>query len=193
MSAQIKNTSESYGFVSQWFHWLMALLIVATFISGKIFEETERSDPSIEFIASLHKSFGVTILALVLFRMIWRIINPAPKLPEDTHLLLRFASWIVHWILYALMIMLPLSGIGASFNAGIGIDFFQIFTIESPIPENREVAKRIMEIHHILTNVLLAILTLHVVASLKHHFWDRDSVLIRMLDIRQPFFNHFKK
>ena len=193
MSVQIKNTSASYGFVSQWFHWIMAVLIIATFIAGIVFENTERSDPNIDFISSLHKSLGMLVLVSVLFRIVWRLVNPAPELPKKTPTYLRLISWLVHWILYALMILLPVSGIVASFKFGIGIDFFQIFTIESPLQADRDLAREIMDIHHILTKVLFAILVLHIVASLKHHFWDRDDVLVRMLDIKQPFFSHFKK
>jgi cytochrome b561 len=187
MTVQWKNTSKTYGFVSQAFHWIVAILIIATFVIGQAWEDTSRGDPNFELLASLHKSFGILILFLFIFRIIWRCINPAPALPENTPFFLRLIAMIIHWGLYALMFMLPFSGIGASFNAGVAIDFFGLFIIESPIPRNIEVAKKLIDVHHILTKTLLAFFLLHVLASLKHHFWNRDDILTRMLDIRRPF------
>ena len=193
MSIQIKNTKRSYGLVSQLLHWGMALLVIATFVSGVVFSEMSRSHPMFRDVIVWHKSLGVSVFALVCFRIIWRLINPSPSLPDEMPKIQRWIAFLGHWALYACMVALPVTGIGSSFMSGRDVPFFFISSIPPFFSvTDYDLANTLIGMHHFITKVFLALFILHVMAAIKHHFWNKDDILIRMLDIRQPFFRFFK-
>ncbi|MDP4840023.1 MAG: cytochrome b/b6 domain-containing protein, partial [Alphaproteobacteria bacterium] len=76
----IKNTSESYGIITRSFHWLMGLMIIGIIIAGFVMTSLEPNDQK-WFIYAQHKAFGMIILTLIPLRLLWRFLNPQPKLP----------------------------------------------------------------------------------------------------------------
>lgn len=180
----LMNSQRSYGAVAITLHWLIAAAILYMVFLGKTMED--------DFAAiQLHKSLGITILALSVLRLGWRLINPPPALPEGMSALERFGARASHWLFYILMIGIPLSG-WAYVSASPYSDLIQTKiwgVIELPnMPffaamEDREaVAGRIEDVHGFMGYwPLLALVALHVAAALKHHFWNRDTVLSRML------------
>ncbi len=180
----LMNSQRTYGAVAVTLHWLIAIAIIYMVFLGKTMED--------DFAAiQLHKSLGITILALSVLRLGWRLINPQPALPEGMSGLERFGARATHWLFYFLMIAIPLSGwayVSASpFSDMIKTRIWGVIELPN-LPffagmENREeIAERIEGVHGALGYLpLLALLALHVLAALKHHFWNRDTVLTRML------------
>ena len=103
------NTKLGYGWVAIVLHWTIAVLIVGQWTLGKVMKNLADQRLSFDLI-QWHKSFGFLILALAVLRLCWRLANPRPALPPETSGLERLAAGWVHRTLYALMLLLPLSG-----------------------------------------------------------------------------------
>ncbi len=175
----LKNSLVRWGAVSQAFHWLMALLIIALGVVGWVMTSMATSPAKIK-IYGLHKSIGLTVLALALLRLTWRAID---KRPPD----LPMPRWqtvsahAVHGLLYALMLALPLSGWLFNSAANFPLQWFGFFSVPSLTagaePELKTLAR---DTHYWLFWVLALAFAAHAGAALKHHFVDHDAVWRRM-------------
>ena len=165
-----------YTRVAIGFHWTIAALIVVNLAIG-LLHDFLKGVPLIP----LHKSIGITVLVLSIARLAWRLAHPAPALPAGVPGWQRAASAATHWALYALMILMPLTGwwFVSAATKRYPLDWFGLFPVpflpvSSGGPFNREA-------HELLGWTMLALILLHVAAALKHHLVDRDTVLLRML------------
>lgn len=186
----LMNSQRTYGAVAVILHWLIAIAILFMVYLGKTM------DDDFEAI-QLHKSLGITILALSVLRLGWRLINPQPPLPEGMSALERFGARATHWLFYILMIGIPLSGwayVSASpYSDMIKTKIWGVLELPNlpflaTVEDREALAERIEDVHGLMGYwPLLALVALHVLAALKHHFWNRDNVLTRMLPfIPQP-------
>lgn len=189
MAARPEDRARSrYSRVAVALHWTIALMIVGNLAVGLLFDRLEDADKPLYFTAvQLHKSFGLTVLALSLARFGWRLANPPPALPDHMTPTEHLLAKLTHWGFYGLMLALPLTGwlmISAS-----PLDFptlwFGLFEVPKfPLAKSGETAGLLNDIHEWLAYLAIATLALHVAGALKHHFLDRDDVLARMLPVR---------
>lgn len=182
-------------------HWLIALGIFGMFALGWYMSELPKEGPKQmaydlfdwgiytwtlseeasprTFYFNLHKSIGITLLALIIVRVFWRITHKAPAM------LASYKAWEtklasgVHRLLYVLMVALPLSGLVMAVASKYGVKWFGLEFIggldNTPL---REVFK---EAHEIIGVVILLMIILHILGALKHKFIDKDETLDRML------------
>ncbi len=176
------GASERYSGVSQALHWSIALLVFAQLAMGKFFEvEAEESGES---LFDLHTAFGLLVLGLMLVRLGWRLTHTVPPLPAATPAGLRLMTKAVHLAFYGLLIALPLSGWALTSVEGDPVTFFGWFAVPAlPVSGGEAAEDFIEEAHELMGNVLLALAALHVLAALKHHFFDKDNVLRQMLPL----------
>ncbi len=173
----LRNTSSQYSGISKFLHWLIFILVLVQILLGFFWDDTG----SFNFTAiSWHKSLGLTILCLVVLRLAWVLTNPKPTL-LNTPAWQRLAAKTIHGLLYLSLIGMPLSGwIGLT----AGGKPPQPFGIPLPFPgiqANKVLANISFEVHKFLGFILVGLIALHILAALKHHFIDKDDVLIRML------------
>ncbi|HEU4591613.1 MAG TPA: cytochrome b, partial [Steroidobacteraceae bacterium] len=121
-----RNTTRSWGSVSKLLHWLVVLLIINQWVIA------ERADSLPIGIAKLqalawHKSFGITILMLAVLRLAWRWVNPVPDLTADTRPWERVLAKLSHFLLYALIFAMPLSGWLMSSAKNFPVSWFRLF------------------------------------------------------------------
>ncbi len=171
---------ERYGAVAQALHWLVFVLIVASFGIGLSMVELPVSPQRIRYVA-LHKSVGLTIFLLTALRLLWRHLHPAPPLPESMPAWEKTASGAAHALLYVLVLAVPVSGWIMSSALGFPTRFFGLAQLPDLLDKNRELGEFLKQVHFLLNKALLALIALHVAAALKHHLLDRDAVLLRML------------
>ncbi|MDE3016055.1 MAG: cytochrome b [Pseudomonadota bacterium] len=176
----LRNTEETYGSVAKYFHWLIFLLVAGMIALGFIMTSLENSPLKFRLIG-IHKSIGITILALVLIRLGWKMANVAPILPESLAALEKFAAHAGHAMLYILIIVMPLSGWALSSAAGIPVSVFGWFTLPNLVGHDKALAHQLAELHSVLAWVIIAAVSLHVCAALLHHFYHKNNVLRRML------------
>ncbi|MEM1235698.1 MAG: cytochrome b/b6 domain-containing protein [Pseudomonadota bacterium] len=181
----LTNTATSYGTVTKVFHWLTALLIVSVIATGVTAHELPTTDPtSLEWkirLYSIHKTIGLTIFFTALLRIAWAISQPKPGMIGDDHGVQSFLAQVVHWALYASLVLVPLTGwmthAATEGFAPIKWPFGQ----ELPfIPNDPELAERFATTHKFFERVMVGSLFLHIAGALKHHFWDKDATLVRM-------------
>jgi|APTNR8051073442_1049403.scaffolds.fasta_scaffold00566_33 cytochrome b561 len=188
MSVILRNSPHRYGVVALSLHWLIAVLIVGMLILGTVMVDLTPGS-SLQFqLYQLHKSFGITILALSLARLGWRLANPAPPLPNDLQPWERFLARVTHVSFYVLMIGMPLTGwmvVSASVwnvpTVLFGTIHLPHLPILSTLENKKPVEDVLKEIHESAAWVVIALLVLHVAGALKHHLVLKDDVLTRML------------
>jgi cytochrome b561 len=185
-----------YGNVAITLHWSIALGIIANIALGLTFADMSNSDPDKFFLAQIHKSIGLTILVLSLLRIVWRLMHPVPPLPETMSPAMRVAARGTHFLLYFLIIAIPLSGWALVSSSPLGLPTIYFGWFAWPqlpyFSELPRAAKKIWSHEFTAVHVFFAwsaivLLTIHFAAALYHHFLRRDVVLARMLPlVRRP-------
>ncbi|WP_444890356.1 cytochrome b [Microbulbifer sp. DLAB2-AA] len=188
-----RNTIYEYGAVAKWLHWIIAFLILGSYVSVYYLQWFTEEDTPANWIAlQLHLSIGITIGAFVLLRIFWRLTNPTPKL-EPGSKLEHFAAHTGHFLLYVVMILAPLTGY---LGTGVNTEYFFLFEIPqfadtslfAHLVQNKmdltfkQFEEPIDFIHkEVLGEWLIWLLILgHFLAALYHHFIKKDRTLIRM-------------
>lgn len=168
----------SYTRVAILLHWTIAALIIANLAIG-LLSDAFKGVP----LMPVHKAIGISVLALSVLRLLWRLGHPAPPFPRSIPAWQRAASALTHGALYALMILLPLTGwwfVSAAAQRR-PLDWFGLFPI--PYLPVHQAGGAMHEAHELLGWAMLALVVLHVAAALKHHVIDRDPILTRMAPI----------
>jgi cytochrome b561 len=183
----LRNTTRAYGAISVGLHWVIAIAILYQIWIG--YSMVLNKDAA---AFQVHKSLGLTILALSILRLSWRFVDRPPPLPERMPRWQRVAARISHWTFYFLMIVIPLTGwlYISSFppNPRITTEFWGLFDVPlltrlSELPGREAIGHFLEGAHGLMAFGMLLLLNLHVGAALKHHFWNRDRVLHGMLPI----------
>ena len=175
-----RGTPTRYGAVAQTFHWIIATLIVIQFVLAYMADDLPLGVHKLALLAR-HKSFGMTVLMLAVLRLLWRLKNPAPELPSGMTPLERMLARGTHVAFYVLLFAMPLSGWLMSSAKNYSVSWFGLFTWPNLIGKNEGQFDFLRSTHHLLSDLLFVIAVLHVLAALKHHFWNKDDVLLRML------------
>jgi len=172
----------NYSFVARLLHWLIAALIVVQYILAELSEWAEDAGSVVERLALLanHKSIGMTVLALAVIRLVWRLLNKPPVLPNSMPRWQHMASHTAHWLIYLLIFGLPLSGWLMSSANAYSVSWFNLFVFPDLIAVDKSSASFFHSVHEIMTEVLFVVVVVHIVAALKHHYIDKDGVLGRM-------------
>jgi cytochrome b561 len=176
----LRNTRTRWGALSQLLHWLIAALIGVQITLGLIGAALPLSMTKLATLAR-HKSLGITLLALMLVRLAWRALNPAPALPDTLQPYERVLARITHTGLYVLVIALPLTGWIMSSARGFPVSWFDVFQLPNLVRRNAALYHAMVRLHVLLAIALGLILVLHIAAAIKHHFVLKDDTLRRML------------
>ena len=178
-----KNNNAQYGWVAIALHWLMAPAIIGLFALGWWMRQLSYYDPWYRQGPELHKAIGILLLGLLLFRLVWKCLNPSPAPETGTPPWQNVAARLAHGGLYLLLLAIMISGYLISTADGRAIEVFGLFTVPATVqglPNQEDIAG---EIHEILAWSLMALVALHALAALKHHFINRDATLRKMLGL----------
>ncbi|MDB5872086.1 MAG: putative cytochrome [Ramlibacter sp.] len=167
-----------YGAPAIALHWLLAVLI--SFMAGLgWYMMTVEHEPGGDWYMNLHKSVGLVVFVLVLLRIVWRAFHAPEPLPPNTPRWQVQSAKATQWLLYACMVVLPVTGIlGASYSRP-GLAFFGM-QVPMWAATSRATSKLFFTIHSFTVWVLVALVVLHVLGGLKHLLVDRDEVFRRM-------------
>lgn len=199
------TSSTRYTTVAIFLHWTLAILVlgmipVGWWMSDAVLDPALRSKAGQAF--QLHKSVGFTILGLTIIRLIWRLTHKAPPLPQAMPAWEKSLAKLTHGLFYFLMLALPVTG-WVYVSAGYSVTFERFFQVATtwfglmevphlaPVAGQPEEARKAIGIAAITAHSKLAwgviiLGGLHVAAALKHHLFNRDDVLTRMIPFLKP-------
>jgi len=175
-----QNPPSRYTAVAQTFHWVIAALIVTQFILAWSADDLPLGMHKLALLAR-HKSVGMTVLMLAVLRLLWRWRHRPPDLPAGMAPIERILAHATHIAFYGLLFAMPLTGWMMSSAKNYSVSWFGWFTWPNLIGQNETAFNVLKSTHEYLSDALFAIAVLHVLAALKHHFWNHDDVLLRML------------
>jgi cytochrome b561 len=179
----IASSPRSYDPVMRAVHWSTVALIAAMFATAW----TAHSGLAGDYYAStmqLHRSLGLTVLALTIFRLAWRSRAFIPALPSDLPAIQKLAARATEVLLYALLIAQPLLGLLQTNARGQIVDLFFIASLPPVIGPDKALARQLHDLHAFAATVLLGLIGIHAAAALFHHFIRRDDVLNAILPAR---------
>lgn len=178
-----KNNENKYGLVAILIHWVSAVAVFGLFALGYWMVDLNYYSDWYQTAPHYHKSVGILLLLATVFRIVWKLANPKPKVLAEKPIE-KLAVKLGHRVLYLLLIVLLVSGYLITTADGRGIDVFSWFTVPSMgelFPQQEDIAG---DVHEYTAYAILAFAILHMIAALKHHFINKDSTLTRMLRIK---------
>jgi len=180
----LTNTEHTWGSVAKSFHWLIAILILGQLVLGTVAVESRVSPLKLDLFV-WHKSVGVSILLLVILRLAWRLKNSPPAAPGGSTAWEKRLARLSHGLLYLLMVAVPLTGWWVSDTSRIPFKLYWAVPVPDLMAPNHDLSEFAASVHGALTTLLLAVVVVHSLAALRHHFLLRNDTLSRMLPFRQ--------
>lgn len=171
--------SEHYTRTAVALHWFVGALVLAALTIGWIMTDMHTSPLKLEMF-SWHKWIGITVLTLFFVRVLWRLTHPAPPLVPMAPWQ-HYAAQGAHGMLYALLLVQPLTGWLYSSAAGHSVVYLGLVPLPDLVGKNPALAPSLREVHETCAWLLAGFIGLHALAALKHHYVDRDDSLRRML------------
>lgn len=168
---------------AKFFHWSIVVLVVMQFVSAWIMPELRGATPPTTLV-SLHMSFGVIVLVVMLMRVLWRITHQPPKLPPTLTRLEIGASHVVHYLLYLLLIALPFSGWAWASARGWEVNLFSAVKLPALLSAHSAYGRLAGNLHSGIATVVLLLIASHVGAALYHFYVKKDLVMERMLSVK---------
>jgi cytochrome b561 len=178
-----RDREEVYSPTARRFHWLTVALIAVQVPLGLAMyyrgNQLNIWDGTTNFMYSLHKLLGFTLLLVIVARAFYRLIHGAPEDAKNLETWQKIGSHVVHFFLYLLLFAVPILGwVGVQrFGA---VDIFGLFSLPTFLPQNPAKADRAFFLHKLGAFVLLALIAVHIAAALYHHYIRHDGVLRRM-------------
>jgi cytochrome b561 len=178
---QIRNSSSGYGALMVLMHWIVAVAVIGLFALGywmvdlTYYHEWYNRGPDI------HRSVGMLLLFLMVFRVAWRGVNKKPAPLPDHSRWEVFSAQAVHLLLYILLFVAMISGYLITSADGSAIDVFGWFSVPSVTGQVKGLEDTAGVVHYWSTWALVALSAAHAAAAVKHHVVDRDNTLRRML------------
>jgi len=179
MAQTPKPAPTSYTLTAVRLHWLITGLIGVALVMGWVMTDMAITPLRLK-VYNWHKWVGITILWLAALRILWRVTHRPPAM-VTMPAWQRIAAHSLHGVLYLLMLAQPFSGWIYSNAAGVPIVYLRLLPLPNLVMKDKALADSWREVHETLGWVLVAVLAVHLLAALKHHFIDRDDTLRRML------------
>ena len=175
------NSNTQWGWVAIGFHWVTVFTVISLFSLGLWMVGLTYYDPWYKQAPFIHKSIGVLLFLLTLARLLWRYINITPEnFSAHTAWEIR-AAQVSHVLLYILLFSVMLTGYLISTADGRDVEVFNLFSIPATIYGIEKQEDIAGEIHLALAVILVSISFVHALAAIKHHFFDKDRTLKRMI------------
>ena len=179
-----KNTASRYGSLSIGIHWLMLLLFIAVYACIELRVLYPKGSDLREALKTWHFMLGMLVFVLVWLRLAARFSGPTPGIQPEPPNWQQISAKLLHLALYALMIVMPLTGWLLLSATGKPIPFFGL-QLPALIGENKGLAAQLKEIHEVLSTSGYYLIGLHAAAAFYHHYIVRDNTLTRMLPGRK--------
>jgi cytochrome b561 len=175
-----QRSGARYGPVAQAFHWVTAILVLVAFIYGPGGSEERVYSSAGDFDRQLHETLGMCVFALVLMRLLWRMVDTRPDPPQVSRWM-GIAAKALHWALYLLLFALPLTAIAGAWLEGRPLTLLAGVEIPPLVGLSHDTGAGIATLHTWLGDAILWVAGFHALAALYHHIVLKDGVLASML------------
>jgi len=172
-------TPEKYDLTYKLLHWFMAILILMMFMAGIGFGNAKNEQEMLTMLTG-HSSIGIIVSCLLFLRILKRFVKRDPVPAHDLPRLQQRLATMVHYAIYILLILIPLTGYLTARAHELPVNAFGSFNLNSGLPFNNEHFTNIRAIHETCTKLLMLVLTGHIGAALMHGFIKKDNVLKSM-------------
>ena len=174
---RLTNSLTEYGFISKVFHWLSAAVLIIQIPLGFYLVDMDFSDKRLT-VESIHVTLGLSIFYLILFRLLYKTLNPTPRLQNSLFPGQKIIAKLNHIFLYVSILVITISGALKKLFNGEELDMF-FFNIE--IKDNFELAEIFYEIHIVGNYTLIALISLHIFAVIVHKLLFKENLLKKIL------------
>ena len=175
---QVNNTFEKYGLLAKLFHWFTFIALIIQIPFGFYLVGLEFSDRRID-LENIHILIGITIFYFVLLRLIWKLFNPSPKSEHNFFKGQNLIAKTNHFLLYVGIFAITISGVLKKLYMGEKLNFF-IFQYAFK-ESNFQLADSFYVVHIYANYLLIALVSLHILATVAHHIFFKDKILKKML------------
>lgn len=188
--------SRSYTSTAKWFHWLIVFLVGLELLIAAIMPGVHRNTTP-GTLVNLHFSFGITIIAVMVLRLLWRLTHRTPALPKGTSWLEAVAAHAMHFLLYLLLFLIPFAGWAWANALGWQVTLFGL-PMPALVPKGWSYLWLAADSHVYLAGGIIVLIGLHIIASLYHWYIQKDHVLEHMLPENKfttrvlAYFNRFR-
>jgi len=172
---------ERYSRTAILLHWLIAAAVFGQIAFGWYLQLVPRETPDRTIFVNFHKSTGLVIGALIVFRLVWRLTHTPPPLPLSMPAWERSAARVNHVLLYACMLIMPIAGYTASNFSKFGVKFFNVVLLPPWGMDDRGIYAFFNGLHVGTSYVFVTLIAIHALAALKHLIFPRHGILRRML------------
>ncbi len=176
----VPSTETTYDPLLRWIHWATALLFIAAMLIGLYCGLQPAGTSPRRELLEIHKSLGITLFLLALLRVIVRARTMAPPAPATFSAIVRALSQLNHWALYALLLIMPITGYMFSSAGGYSLRYFGTFSWPRLFAGDKAIAHAGEITHDTLAYVVYLVVGLHIAATLWHEFVKKDETLARM-------------
>ena len=173
-------TAESYGAGARFFHWTTLALVLLLVPIGLTMTSLDPGRLQ-DVLFVIHESLGLTLFVLIIARLLWRLTHVPPPPSRDLTALEIFGSRAVHWLLYIVILAMPISGYLLVAAGDYPLTYFGMAHVPRLVATNKALAERAEDIHMALQYAVYLLVALHAGAALHHHFFRHNDVLARML------------
>lgn len=172
--------NKTFGKISRFNHWITALIFIAMlglgfFLAYGGLEGAEKGP-----FRDVHKSVGTLFVLWAVWRVGWRLIQGFPEDVSAMPIWQSISAKFIHWLLLVSILAMPLSGVIGSLYGGRSIDIFGWFTVAS-LGDNETISGMAYNVHGGAPVFISILICIHIAAALKHHFFDKDATLRRMI------------
>ena len=178
---RVVNSRSRFGLFSKLLHWLNAILILGLIWLGWYMVDLTYYDKWYNASLHYHKSLGLLALALALVKIGWQQYTPVPEPVTGLKAWEKTGAKLMHYVLWGMMILLPVTGYLISTSAGKSVQLFNWFAIPAIVDVDEALRELAIDIHFYLAYATLLLAAGHAGAALKHHFINGDDTLKRML------------
>lgn len=180
--SSLTNSPNQYGWISIAFHWSIAVGVIGLFAVGVWMVDLDYYSNWYHDAPFIHKSVGILVVGAMMLRWIWNWVSKPPQTYAGvTSEWARRAIHVMHLSLYLLVVLIGVSGYLISTAEDQGIMVFNWFEVPALFPAFENQADIMGDVHEWLANILIGLVVLHLLGALKHHLWDKDNTLRRML------------
>ena len=174
------DSESSYGLVLRALHWVIAFLIIALIPLGWYMVRLDYTDPWSYDALEIHKGLGMVVLLLASIMGAKQIAQRTTVIAKPRKQWEALATKIIHYLLYALMLVVPATGYMISTSAGAGVSIFGLFEVPAVMPKSVPLRDAAISVHYYFAYAGVGLIAFHIAGALKHHFIERDDALKRM-------------